>query len=80
MIANAEYPVAKKKKKTGRPPRGVPTSPIQLRLPDDLLRMLATCTDTTRRSRTQEIVVAIENHLKTMGLWPPPAEDAGDDK
>lgn len=63
------------KKKTNRkPPRKPPVRqgvPVTVWLNDQLMAMLERHRQHTRRTRTAEIEIALEEMLKTEGLWPP---------
>ena len=65
----------KRKSKIGRPP-GPPNSPVTVRYLDSLIEALDELVRRNRRTRTIELTIALENHLKEAGLWPPPAEAA----
>jgi hypothetical protein len=43
---------------------------VSYRLPEDLLDALDKLVEQTRRTATEEICIALENHLSAAGLWP----------
>lgn len=44
---------------------------VTFRLADDMLAALDSLAETTRRSKTTELEIALEAHLAKAGLWPP---------
>ncbi len=66
-----------RQKKTGRPKKAKPTVPVQVRLPEDLTEALTLFADENRRSRNQEIILAVETYLRAHGRLPG-SEDADD--
>ncbi len=67
--------MARNKKTTGRGrPKGIkPTETIQARVSPELYAALDKLIATTRRSKNTELVLALEEHLRAAGLWPPSA-------
>jgi hypothetical protein len=65
--------MASKKPKRGRPPGRQTTVVIQARVSPALGDALDQLAAQTRRSKNTEMVLALEEHLKKAGLWPPPA-------
>lgn len=63
------------KKQPGRPRRVRQTEPIQIRVDPALARAVEQLAERNHHSRTQEIVLVLEEKLKAEGLWPP-KEDA----
>ena len=68
--------MAEPKKSTGSGSRKGKAS-LQIYIPTELRDAIDQAMDRTRRTLTAEVSVALETHLETMGLWPPP--DAEDD-
>jgi hypothetical protein len=73
-------------KKGGKPPRKPPQrsgKPLNVWIQDELRDALDELLGQTRRSLTAEVSIALEEHLKKAGLWPPPdtgeASDASED-
>jgi len=56
----------------GRPKGGKPTESIQARVSLELHAALEKLTAQTRRTKNVELVLALEEHLRRAGLWPPP--------
>lgn len=75
MAVTARNPVSKKK--TGRPANPEPTRPIQIRLPESVVEAIERMADDNRRTRVQEIVIAIEDRLQEEGYWPYPSDEEG---
>ncbi len=48
--------------------------PINLQIDARIRDALDALTEKTRRSLTAEIEIALEEHLRKEGLWPPPAK------
>lgn len=51
-------------------PNAVPTVPLRIRVPQDVLDALDRLVGLNHRTRTQEIALAIEDRLRAHGLWP----------
>lgn len=66
------------KRGPGRP-TGRTRVPVSLRLPESLVKALEVLIERTRRPTTTEIEIALENHLKEAGLWPPPEGEPVED-
>jgi predicted transcriptional regulator len=63
-----------------RPKKGkVPRRPVTYRLPENLLDSLELLADSTRRSQTAELEIALEAHLTRHKLWPPKPKPGHDD-
>lgn len=45
--------------------------PLHIYIPPELRQAIDDCADANRRKLTQEVVIALEEHLKRQGLWPP---------
>ncbi len=63
-----------RKKSAGRGrPKGVkPTEAIQARVSPALYAALEALVAETRRTKNVELVLALEEHLRRAGKWPPP--------
>lgn len=61
-------------KKKGRPRRPRPTEPIQIRVDPALARAIEEMAERNHHSRTQEIILVLEEKLKEEGFWPPKQE------
>jgi hypothetical protein len=60
---------------TGTMPRPKPEIPRimrSLRLPANLWAAMDAAAKANRRPLTTQIEIALEEHLKALGLWPPP--------
>ena len=68
MLGMAEKP---KTGRRGRPAGRKEAQVIQARVGQELFDALAALCSQTRRSKNTELVLALESHLKTAGLWPP---------
>ena len=68
MLVMSE-PVKKKRGRKGKPNRNGRS--IQVWLPHSLYDALDAQLAESRRSITAEVTIALENHLKQSGLWPP---------
>jgi hypothetical protein len=62
-----------KPKKRGPKP-GPPTEQIGVRIPLDLLAVIDGARKTEKRTRTAEILLAVEAWYAAKGLWPPAGE------
>lgn len=51
---------------------------LGIRLPDDLMVAFRQLAGDNRRTLTAEVAIALENHLKANGLWPPDVPDTTD--
>lgn len=60
-----------KERKRGRPKSATPKYQFALRLDPAVGAALAEAVKRSRRTTTEEIRIAIENHLQALGLWPP---------
>lgn len=49
-------------------------TPLHIYIPPELRAAIDQCAENNRRKLTQEVVIALENHLKGQGLWPPKAD------
>jgi hypothetical protein len=47
--------------------------PLHVYIPPDLRAAMDRLAGENRRSLTSEVMIALENHLKAVGQWPPPA-------
>lgn len=56
-----------KKRKPGRPKGRTPTRAIQVRAPLEMADALARLAQKTKRTRNQELVIALEKHLRDQG-------------
>lgn len=66
----------KKTGRVGRPPGRKATVAMQARVSPDIYAALEKLVAKTRRSRNMELVIALEQHLASHGLWPPePAKE-----
>lgn len=63
-------------RKPGRP-RKAKTIPIQIRVTEAVAQALEDLARLNRRTRTQEIHIALEDRLRAADLWP---DDAGEDE
>lgn len=63
------------KKKTGGRPKKIPTEPIQIRVPKPMAEALEQLAARNYRERTVELVLILEEKLRSLGIWPPPDED-----
>jgi len=45
-------------------------------LPADILAALDTLAKRNRRTKTAELLIALEEHLRASGVWPDPAADS----
>ena len=54
--------------KTGPNRTGVP---LHIYISPELRQAIDSCADENRRKLTQEVVIALEEHLKRQGRWPP---------
>ena len=46
--------------------------PVNYRLPEDILEALDRLIESTRRTATEEVLIALEKHLHDAGVWAPP--------
>lgn len=66
----------KKPSRKGRPKGRLPTKAIQVRAPLDLADALDALAKDSHRTRNQELILAIENHLRQSGRMPVRKKDA----
>ena len=50
----------------------------KVNLPPKYKPLMQKVKEKTRRTLLEEVCIAIENHLKENGLWPPPPEGNGE--
>jgi hypothetical protein len=65
-----------KKKKPGRPKGRKETIVVQARAEPLMHEALERLAQQNRRTKNTEMLIALENHLRAAGLWPPPQEGA----
>lgn len=65
--------MANKSGKVGRPSKG-PWEILHIKLPKELARALKSQLESSRRSKSAEVILALEKHLKESGQWPPQEE------
>lgn len=54
--------------------------PLHIYVPPELRDAMDAAADANRRKLTQEVIIALEDHLKKQGRWPPaPHAEKGDD-
>lgn len=63
----------------GRPKGAKPTESIQARVDPALYEALEKLSKRTRRTKNAELILALEEHLRQAGLWPPAAPDAAEE-
>ena len=66
--------MAKKKPPRGRPRK--PTVQIQIRFVPELASAIQAHADEQRHERSQEIVLILEEKMRALNRWPPPAPTA----
>lgn len=68
--------MSERKRKPGRPRTSPPDLiVIQAKVTPALHAALERAASRLRRTKNAEMVIALENHLKALGLWSPPEED-----
>lgn len=73
MIASMAEP-KKPKRGKGRPKGRRPTVVLQARVSPEMSEAFERLLQQTRRPKNTELIIALENHLKAAGFWPPPAD------
>jgi hypothetical protein len=65
--------MARQPKRPKKPNRsGVP---LHVYIPPELRAVIDAMAGSNRRPLTTEVIIALENHARAAGLWPPPAEE-----
>lgn len=66
--------VMSKNKPSGRP-RKIPTVPIQIKVPVPMAEALEQLAARNYHERTTELVLILEEKLRSLGMWPPADDD-----